>query len=100
MCGLRHWVVSLTISLGRPRPLELSAANELVARDNLDVLRQNGFDIQLDGEDEGPLFSDQGGEEDNTPVRRGLKLVAQPTSKNVVFDMKGLPQHIIHALLT
>jgi DNA mismatch repair protein PMS2 len=74
--------------LVRPRPLELSAADEMVARENVDVLKQNGFEIDVgeDGEEEEGNEDGEGGEEGR---RRGLHLVAQPISKNTVFDMHG-----------
>ena len=59
----------------RPKPLELTAADELVAIENIDILRRNGFEIEID--DSGP----QGGHR--------LSLVAQPVSKATVFDMRG-----------
>ena len=55
--------------------MELTASDEIVAMENLDVLRQNGFEVEVD-ESEGS----QGGR---------LKLIAQPISKRTVFDMKG-----------
>jgi DNA mismatch repair protein PMS2 len=60
----------------RPQYLELTAADELIAVDNLDVLRQNGFEVEVDEE----------GSEENRPR---LRLLAQPVSKSTVFDMKG-----------
>ncbi len=35
-----------------PRPLELTAADELIAIENADVLRENGFEISVDNDDE------------------------------------------------
>jgi DNA mismatch repair protein PMS2 len=58
----------------RPRPLEVTAADELVAIENLDVLRQNGFELEFT---------------ENDATHHRLKLVAQPVSKNTVFDMTG-----------
>ena len=55
--------------------MELTASDEIVAIENLDVLQQNGFEVEVD-ESEGS----QGGR---------LKLTAQPISKSTVFDMKG-----------
>ena len=62
----------------RPRPLELTAADELVAMENIEILRQNGFEIDVNEDPD--LSSGQG---------HRLKLVAQPISKSTVFDMKG-----------
>jgi DNA mismatch repair protein PMS2 len=71
--------------LVQPRALELSAADELVAREHVDVLRQNGFEVDV-GENSVEDDMEEGGDE---PRRRGLHLVAQPISKNTVFDTHG-----------
>lgn len=62
--------------LFRPRPLELTAAEELVAMENLDMLRSNGFEVLID---------------DTAPAGSGerVKLAAQPVSKGTTFDMQG-----------
>ena len=49
----------------------------MIAIENVDVLRQNGFEIDVDEE----------GSEGSSGSR--LKLTAQPVSKSTVFDMKG-----------
>lgn len=77
--------------LVRPRPLELSAADELVAREHVDVLRQNGFEVDIGDEEVGGSAMDDDIEE---PRPRGLRLVAQPVSKNTVFDMHGQSLYI------
>ncbi|KAF9519637.1 hypothetical protein BS47DRAFT_1336722 [Hydnum rufescens UP504] len=64
-------------SLLRPRPLELTAADEITAIENLGVLQSNGFEISVD--------------EDATVGRR-LHLIAQPESKGTVFDMQDLEE--------
>jgi len=48
----------------------------MVALENINVLQQNGFEIDVDAE---------------ASVGQGskLKLTAQPVSKNTTFDMKG-----------
>lgn len=63
--------------LFQPRRLELTAADELVAMENLDVLRSNGFEVVID---------------DDAPVGHGerVKLVAQPVSKGTTFTVKGM----------
>ena len=61
----------------RPQSLELTAADELLAIENIEVLRQNGFEID---EVNDP----------NTGVGHRLQLVAQPVSKSTDFDMKGM----------
>jgi hypothetical protein len=58
----------------RPRVLELTAADELVALENLGVLQQNGFEV---------------GQDDDQPAGRRLKLLAQPVSKKTEFDVQG-----------
>jgi len=58
----------------RPRVLELTAADEIVALENLAVLQQNGFEVEL--------------EVDQAAGRR-LRLLAQPVSKNTEFDVQG-----------
>lgn len=68
-----------------PQPLELTAADELLATENIDVLRQNGFEIDLDGD----VAPGEG---------HRLRLVAQPTSKSTVFDMKGDDQPLPRSL--
>ncbi|EDR02449.1 uncharacterized protein LACBIDRAFT_253924 [Laccaria bicolor S238N-H82] len=70
--------------LFRPQPLELTAADELLATENIEVLRQNGFEIEVDDSE----CSGQGSR---------LKLVAQPISKSTVFGMKDL-EEIIHLM--
>lgn len=57
--------------------MELTASDELVALENLDVLRRNGFEIEEVGEEDG--FRQSG----------RLQLMAQPVSKSTTFDMKG-----------
>ena len=51
----------------------MTAADELLAIENMDVLRQNGFEVEVD----------------NGEGTHHLKLVAQPVSKDTTFDMKG-----------
>ena len=48
----------------------------MIARDHLDVLRQNGFEVE-----------DSGTGNDSDGAR--LRLVAQPVSKSTTFDMRG-----------
>lgn len=57
--------------------MELTASDEMLAIENIDILRQNGFEI------------DMGAESDCQHGTR-LKLTAQPISKSTVFGMKGL----------
>lgn len=50
----------------------------MMALENLDVLRQNGFEIEVD-------------EEVDPEESRRLKLLSIPVSKSIVFDVKGMP---------
>lgn len=54
----------------------MTAADELVAVENIDVLKANGFEVEVD--------------EEASPSQGRVKLVAQPISGNTTFDMKGL----------
>lgn len=60
----------------------MTAADETLAIDNIDVLRKNGFEIDVRDE-----------AEDEASVERRLHLTAMPVSKSTVFDMKGLVIH-------
>ena len=64
------------LMFSRPQTMELTASDELLAMENIAVLRQNGFEVEVDGEGE----CEQGCR---------LKLIAQPISKSTVFDVKG-----------
>jgi DNA mismatch repair protein PMS2 len=60
----------------RPRPLQLTAGDEIVAVENLEILRSNGFEVEID--------------EDQIPGRgERVKLSAMPVSKETTFDFKG-----------
>lgn len=50
----------------------MTAADEILAVENMDVLKRNGFEVVQDDEEDGRLH-----------------LVAQPVSKDIIFDMKG-----------
>ncbi|KAI0247256.1 hypothetical protein BJV78DRAFT_1133657 [Lactifluus subvellereus] len=65
-----------------PRVLELTAADELVALENMGVLQQNGFEVAL---------------EEDQPAGRRIKLLAQPVNKNTEFDIQDL-EEILHLL--
>jgi DNA mismatch repair protein PMS2 len=58
----------------RPHPLELTASDELIATDNIDILRKNGFEVDVN---------------EAAPSGSRLILSAQPVSKSTVFDVKG-----------
>ncbi|KAF8340349.1 MutL C terminal dimerization domain-containing protein, partial [Cantharellus anzutake] len=66
-------------SLIRPRPIELSAADEITAMDNLEILRANGFEVKVS---------------QDVPVGKRLELVARPQSKGTVFDLTDLEELI------
>ncbi|KAF8597572.1 hypothetical protein BDV93DRAFT_527349 [Ceratobasidium sp. AG-I] len=68
----------------RPRLLELSIVDELTAIDNMEVLKKNGFIVQVD---EVVLEGE----------RPKLRLAAQPMSKGTMFDMKDL-EEILHQM--
>jgi DNA mismatch repair protein PMS2 len=56
--------------------MQLTAADEIVAMENLDVLHANGFDVDVD--------------EDAAPGRgERVALKAMPVSKETTFDFKG-----------
>lgn len=57
--------------------MELSAADEIIAMDNLEILRANGFELEV---------------AEDLPVGKRLKLVAQPQSKGTVFDIADLEE--------
>ena len=60
----------------RPRPLHLTAGDEIVAMENIDVLQANGFKVDVD--------------EDKAPGRgEKISLTAMPVSKDITFDFKG-----------
>lgn len=69
----------------RPQPLELTAADELLATDNIEVLRQNGFEVN-EIEDPG------------SGLGHRLQLVAQPVSKSTNFDVKGLCSWLVRSI--
>lgn len=70
----------------RPQQLQFTAADEMLAVENVDVLKLNGFELERVEERE--AFEDER-EEESEGVRMRLQLVAQPMSKDTVFDMKG-----------
>lgn len=66
----------------RPRPLQLTAGDEIVAVENLDILRSNGFEVEID--------------EDKPPGRgERISLSAMPVSKETTFDFKGTWQGLM-----
>ncbi|KAJ4482401.1 DNA mismatch repair protein [Lentinula aciculospora] len=79
----------------QPRPLELTASDELLALENLDVLKLNGFELEVGGDTQ-EVGDDIEMRDDNrqSPTYRQLRLVAQPVSKSTVFDMRDLEELI------
>ena len=62
--------------MARPRALQLTAGDEIVAMENLEVLKANGFEVTID--------------EDKPPGRgERVHLAAMPVSKDTTFDFKG-----------
>ncbi|KAF3904877.1 hypothetical protein ABW20_dc0106830 [Dactylellina cionopaga] len=68
--------------LVRPKVLELSAMDELVVMDNIDVLKKNGFVVEID--DEGD-------------VGKRCSLVSLPMSKDKVFDLRDF-EELLHLI--
>lgn len=81
---LQSTTVIQSQKLLKRQPLELTAADELLAMENIEVLRQNGFEIEID---------------EDAPVGQGsrLHLAAKPTSGSTEFDMKDL-EELIHLM--
>lgn len=70
----------------RPQRLQLTAADEMLAVENMDVFKLNGFELERIEEKEAVGDEDEEGSEG---VRMRLQLIAQPMSKDTVFDVKG-----------
>ncbi|KAF7296343.1 hypothetical protein HMN09_01104400 [Mycena chlorophos] len=87
--------------LFRPQPLELTAADELLALEKIEVLRQNGFEVEVQTEPATAITSqvDSDSEDtvDTSATTPRLALTAQPVSKDTVFDMKDL-EELIHRM--
>ena len=66
--------------LFKPLPLELTAADELLALDHLAILEQNGFEFRV---------------EDDRPVGQKLLVTAQPVSKDTSYTLKDLEELIL-----
>ncbi|CAG8617642.1 670_t:CDS:2, partial [Diversispora eburnea] len=63
-----------------PRRLELTAAEEMVAIENIKILQANGFELEID--------------HDAKPTNK-LKLLSQPVSKNTIFGVKDRPGEMV-----
>ncbi|KZV71466.1 DNA mismatch repair protein MutL [Peniophora sp. CONT] len=68
-----------------PEALELPAADALVAVDNIDILRQNGFEVEVE----------EGENEDD--AARKVMLLATPVSKSTAFNRRDL-EELIHLM--
>lgn len=68
----------------RPQQLQFTAADEMLAVENMDVLKLNGFELERAEEREASE-----GEAGSESMRAPLQLVAQPMSKDTIFDVKG-----------
>ena len=62
-----------------PQSLELTAVNENILMENLEVFRKNGFDFEID---------------ENAPVSRRVKLVSSPVSRNWNFGKSVIDELI------
>ncbi|KAE8539842.1 hypothetical protein D1P53_003779 [Cryptococcus gattii VGV] len=69
-------------ALIKPRALHLTAGDEIVAMENIDILNANGFDVHVD---------------ETKPAGRGerISLLAIPVSKETVFDFKEQLLHLL-----
>ncbi|KAJ3747567.1 hypothetical protein DFH05DRAFT_821716 [Lentinula detonsa] len=77
------------------RPLELTASDELVALENLDVLKLNGFELEVAGDgQEDDQDIEIVDDDHHNQTHRKLRLIAQPVSKSTVFDMRDLEELI------
>lgn len=81
---LQRTTVIKAQSLIKPRPLQLTSGDEIVAMENLEILRSNGFEVDI--------------YDDKAPGRgEKINLVAMPVSKDTTFDFKDLEQ-LLHIL--
>ncbi|KAI8639498.1 hypothetical protein BD408DRAFT_392295 [Parasitella parasitica] len=62
--------------------LDLTAAEEHIVMDNVDVFKANGFDIEMLA--------------DNEPTKR-IRVISQPVSKNTIFDKRDFSE-LIHLI--
>lgn len=60
-----------------PQPLHLTAVNEAILLENLDIFRKNGFEFVID---------------EGAPVTQRAKLVSLPTSKNWTFGPQDIDE--------
>uniref|UniRef100_A0A8D0GGK5 PMS1 homolog 2, mismatch repair system component n=1 Tax=Sphenodon punctatus TaxID=8508 RepID=A0A8D0GGK5_SPHPU len=63
-----------------PQNLNLTALNETILMENLEIFRKNGFDFVVD---------------ENAPVTERVKLISLPTSKNWTFGLQDIEELIL-----
>ncbi|CEP11351.1 hypothetical protein [Parasitella parasitica] len=63
--------------------LDLTAAEEHIVMDNVDIFKANGFDIEILS--------------DNEPTKR-IRVISQPVSKNTMFDKRDFSE-LIHLII-
>lgn len=81
---LQRTTVIKAQTLIKPRPVQLTAGDEITAIENLEVLRSNGFEVKVN--------------DDALPGRgERVLLTAMPVSKETTFDIKDLEQ-LLHLL--
>lgn len=76
---LQQQTVVQSQRLVRPRKLDITAIEEEVVLQNLDVLEKNGFLVEID-------------ESRDEPIGRRCTLVSLPMSREVVFDARDLEE--------
>lgn len=81
---LQRTTVIKAQTLIKPRAMQLTAADEIIAMDNLPALKSNGFEVDID---------------EDAPPGRGERVVlrAMPVSKETTFDFTDLEQ-LLHLL--
>ena len=62
-----------------PQKLELTAANEAILMDNVEIFRKNGFEFEID---------------QNAEAMKKIKLVSLPTSRNWTFGVEDIEELI------
>lgn len=62
-----------------PQKLELTAANEAILMDNVEIFRKNGFEFEID---------------QNAEAMQKIKLVSLPTSRNWTFGVEDIEELI------
>ncbi|KAL0576188.1 ATP-binding mismatch repair protein [Marasmius crinis-equi] len=85
--------------LFKPIPLDLVASDEILATENLDVLKRNGFEIRTSDVSDGGGVDIPSDDLDDDGRLRGsrLSLTALPISRGTIFDVKDL-EELIHLL--